>query len=98
VNNAEKNRAYICKSLDGKPLFSAFYGMYTVTLNELKVVLKVIAQAEQSGAVKSTAQDDDFHEVKRCKKHISNDSHRYPTSRLNKSQHPQLLSCLKNQC
>jgi hypothetical protein len=41
-----------------------------VTLNELKVVLKMNAQAGQGGAVsktsvESTAQDDDFREVKK---------------------------------
>jgi hypothetical protein len=48
-------------------------------LNELKAILKVNAQAGQSGAVtktslESTAQDDDFQEVKRRKRHISNDT------------------------
>jgi hypothetical protein len=43
--------------------------MYTVTLNKLKTVLKLSAQAGQSGALnetsaESTAQDDDFQEVK----------------------------------
>jgi hypothetical protein len=69
VNGAEENGANFCKGLDGKPLFSALYDMYTITLNGLKVVLKMSAQAGQSGAVnktsvESTAQDDDFHEVK----------------------------------
>jgi hypothetical protein len=77
VNSAEENRADFCKGLDGKLLLSALYGMYTVSLNELKAVLKVSAQAGQSGAVnktsaESTAQDDDFQEVKRRKRHISN--------------------------
>jgi hypothetical protein len=50
--------------------------MYTVTLKELKAVLRVSAQAGQSGAVnkssvESMAQDDDRREVKRRKRHIS---------------------------
>jgi hypothetical protein len=50
--------------------------MYAVTLNELWAILKVSAQEEQSGAVNKTsvesmAQDNDFREVKRCKRHIS---------------------------
>jgi hypothetical protein len=50
-----------------------------VTLNELKAVLKVSAQAGQSGAVnktlvESTAQDSDFQEVKKCKGHICNNT------------------------
>jgi hypothetical protein len=51
--------------------------MYIVTLNELKGVLKVRAQAGQNGAVNKTsleptAQDDDFREVKRRRRHFSN--------------------------
>jgi hypothetical protein len=45
VNSAEDNRVNFCKFLDGKQLFSALYGMYMVTLNELKTVLKVNKQA-----------------------------------------------------
>jgi hypothetical protein len=58
----EKNRANFCKGLDGKPLFSTLYGIYTLTLSELKVS----AQAGKSGAVNKTsveimAKDDGFH-------------------------------------
>jgi hypothetical protein len=52
VNSAEDNRVNFCKSLDGKPLFRALYGIFTVTLNEPKAVLKVSAQTGQSGVVK----------------------------------------------
>jgi hypothetical protein len=55
VNNAEEKRAKFYKFLGGKPLFGALYGMYTVTLKELMVVLKVNAQAGQSGAVNRTS-------------------------------------------
>jgi hypothetical protein len=53
--------------------------MYTVTLNELKTVLKVSAQAGQSGGVNKTsvespAQNDDFREVKRRKRRYSDDT------------------------
>jgi hypothetical protein len=75
VNSAEENRTNFCKYLDGKPLFSTLYGMCTVTLNELKAVS---AQAKHSGAanktsLEPTAQDAEFQEVKRCKRHNSND-------------------------
>jgi hypothetical protein len=65
VSGAGENRANFCKILEGKPLFSALYGIYTLTLNELKAVLKVDAQAGQCGAVtktslESAAHDDDF--------------------------------------
>jgi hypothetical protein len=36
VSSAEDNRESYCKALYGKALFSALYGTYTVTLNELK--------------------------------------------------------------
>jgi hypothetical protein len=73
VKRAEENRGYFNKALAEKPLFSVLYGMYTVTLNELKVVLKASAQAKQTDAVnktslESTAQDDDFREVTRRKR------------------------------
>jgi hypothetical protein len=38
-SSAEDNREQFCKVLQGKTLFSALYGTYTVTLNELKGVL-----------------------------------------------------------
>jgi hypothetical protein len=51
VRSAEENRANFCKILKGKPLYSALYGIYTLTLNELKAVLQVNAQAGQCRAV-----------------------------------------------
>jgi hypothetical protein len=79
VSSAEENRANFCKILEGNPLFSALYGIYTLTLNELKAVLKVNAQAGQCGAVTTTslesaAHDDDLQEIKRYKRHISNNT------------------------
>jgi hypothetical protein len=47
VNSIEDSSANFCKGLDGTPLSSAHYGMYMVTLNELKAILKVSAQAGQ---------------------------------------------------
>jgi hypothetical protein len=49
--------------------------MYTITLKELKAVLKVNTQAGQSGAVNKTSmewmtQDDYFQQVKRRKRYI----------------------------
>jgi hypothetical protein len=55
VNSVEENRANFCKAVDGKLLFSALYVVYPVTLNEMKAVLKVSAQAAQSGAVNRTS-------------------------------------------
>jgi hypothetical protein len=54
VNSVEEKRANFCKGVDGKPLFMALYGIYMVTRNELKAILKVSAQAGQSGTVHTT--------------------------------------------
>jgi hypothetical protein len=69
LSSTEDNRGNFCKILEGKRLFSALYGIYKLTLNELKAVLKMKAQAGKCGAVtktslESAAHDDDFHEVK----------------------------------
>jgi hypothetical protein len=53
--------------------------MYIVTLNEVKAVLNLSALVEQSAvesktSLESTAQDDDFQEIKRRKRHISNNT------------------------
>jgi hypothetical protein len=74
VISMEVNRANFCKGLDGKPLFSALYGMYMVTLNELKAVS---VQAKHSvtankTSLEPTAQDEEFWEVKRRKRQNSN--------------------------
>jgi hypothetical protein len=56
VNAAEENGASYCKGLYGKPLFSALYGTYTVTLHELKAVLKASTLAGQTNLPKTTGQ------------------------------------------
>jgi hypothetical protein len=68
----EDNRESFCKALRGKPLFSALYGTYTVTLNELKSVLKANNQTEQ------TKQADDFKEVRSRKRHSTGEAVRTP--------------------
>jgi hypothetical protein len=45
VSAADENRASYCKALIGKTLFSALYGTYTVTLKELKSLLKASTTA-----------------------------------------------------
>jgi predicted RNA binding protein with dsRBD fold (UPF0201 family) len=52
-----KRTANFLKILERKPVLGALYGMFTVTLNELKVVLKVNAQAGQSGVVNKTSSE-----------------------------------------
>jgi hypothetical protein len=44
----------LLQSLHGKPLFSALYGTYTVTLEELKIVFKASTVANQTNAPKVT--------------------------------------------
>jgi hypothetical protein len=78
VNTAEKI-ANFWDVLDGQPLFTVFCGMCLATLHELKAILKVNAQAEQSGAVNKTsgesmAQDGHFQKVKRRKRQIYHDT------------------------
>jgi hypothetical protein len=45
--NSEDNRVNHCKPLDGKRLFIALYGKYTVTLSKLKAVLRAKGKAVQ---------------------------------------------------
>jgi hypothetical protein len=76
VNTADENRANFCKGLDEKPHLTFLYGMYTVTFYELKVVLKVSAQAGKRALVnkpsmESKVQEDDLQEIKRRKRHNS---------------------------
>jgi hypothetical protein len=64
----EENRANFCKALSVKTLYSTLYGSYTVTLNELKDLLKVSTTAK-SGTTGPPHQDDDFQDVRRRKRH-----------------------------
>jgi hypothetical protein len=55
VSTAEENRQNFCKVVNGKNLFSALYGMYTVALYELKAVLKASTPEGHSKTSKSAA-------------------------------------------
>jgi hypothetical protein len=86
--SAEENTANFCIRLDGKPPFSTLYSMYMVTLSRMKDICKVSALAGLSDAVNTTSvesmgQDDSFHEVKKCKRHIPNNTSQ-TTKKLNK--------------
>jgi hypothetical protein len=72
VSSAEDNRKSFCKALRSKPLFSALYGTYTVTLNELKNVLKASSQTGQ------TKQEDGFKEVRSRKRQSTGEAARTP--------------------
>jgi hypothetical protein len=73
VSDAEENRANYCTALSGKTLLRAMYGTYSVTLTELKSILKVYKSTEKP------TQDEDFQEVRRRKRH--NTSEAAPTSK-----------------
>jgi hypothetical protein len=81
VSHAEENRANYYQPLKGGSLFSALYGMYTVTMNALKTALTEIARAK-----KANNQDDDYTVVRRWKRHTSDETSRkskkaaYPTT------------------
>jgi hypothetical protein len=80
VNSAVENRQNLCKALSGKTLFSALYGTYTVTLQELKAELKANTLASQCKTPKSAAtQEDGFKEVRRQKRHSTDET--APTSK-----------------
>jgi hypothetical protein len=74
VNIAEENRQNFCKALNRKTLFSVLHGTYTVALQELKALLKEISPASKSETSKCAAsQEDDFKEVRRRKRHSTNE-------------------------
>jgi hypothetical protein len=66
VSDAEEDRANYCKALSGKTLLSAMYGTYSVTLTDLKSILKVVKSTEKS--TEKPAQDKDFQKVRRRKR------------------------------
>jgi hypothetical protein len=72
LNAAEVNGASYCKGLHGKLLFSALYGTYTVTLEDLQDLLKVSTLADQTNSPKAigqqTKQENGFQEVWRRKR------------------------------
>jgi hypothetical protein len=78
VSDAEENRANYCKALSGQTLLSAMYGTYSVTLTDLKSILKVGEDAEKSP--EKPAQIEGFKEVRGGgKRHITTEA--FPTSK-----------------
>jgi hypothetical protein len=63
IGAAEDNRESYSVALQGKTLYSALYGTYTVTFNELKSHLKPSTQSRQP------SQGDGFQEVRSRKRH-----------------------------
>jgi hypothetical protein len=80
IRAAEDNLDSYYLALQGKPLYSALYGSYTVTLNELKSLLKSSTQAKQ------TIQGDAFQEVRSRKRPSNAEAARSPKKQLFKHQ------------
>jgi hypothetical protein len=76
VEAAEENAATFCQALSGKPRFSALHGLYTVTLGELKALLKNSAgqKGQQTNPAGPTTPDDGFQEVRRRKRQSSGEA------------------------
>jgi hypothetical protein len=74
VNTAEENRDSYCKALTGKLLFSALYGTYTVTLNDLKYLVKARSSETSKTVSAKPAQEEDFKEVRRRKRQNTTES------------------------
>jgi hypothetical protein len=78
VNAAEENGASYCKGLHGYPHFSALYGTYRVTLQELKAMRKTSTLAGQTNIPKATGQqttqEDGFQEVRRRKRRVTDET------------------------
>jgi hypothetical protein len=75
VNTVEENRVNFCKALHGKTLYSALYGTYSVTLKELKGLLKAgIFGEERSEKQVQPTEEEGFQEVRRRKRHGTNKS------------------------
>jgi hypothetical protein len=70
ISSAEDNRESYCKALRGKTLFSELHGTYTMTLNDLKNVMKASTQTGQ------TKQGDGFKEVRSRKRHSTEEAAR----------------------
>jgi hypothetical protein len=71
VESAEQDRRQLCDTLRGKFLFSALYGTYTVTLSNLKSVLKTSASQKQKAATTEKTpeeSDDGFRKQRRRKR------------------------------
>jgi hypothetical protein len=87
VSAAEENRASYCKALSGKTLVSALYGTYTVTLNELKSLLKASTSAGRNTTATETekpTQGEAFKEVLRRKQRSTTKT--TPTSKKQRRQ------------
>ncbi|XP_023725873.1 uncharacterized protein LOC111874531 [Cryptotermes secundus] len=78
INAAEESREGYCKALKGKILFSALYGTYTVTLNDLKSLVKA-RTSEATKTQTKPSQEEDFKEVRRRKRQSTTES--APTSK-----------------
>jgi hypothetical protein len=78
VSAMEENRASYCKSLSGKSLYSALYGSYTVTLNELRGLIKAKVRSQECGSINSTGpssqEEEGFKMIRRRKRQNSQET------------------------
>jgi hypothetical protein len=78
VNSAEENRVSYCRALTGKTLYSALYGTYTVTLKELKDLVKASIIAPEFNKAENTEEnpkeEEGFQEVRRRKRQSSDET------------------------
>jgi hypothetical protein len=75
VNISDENRQNFCKALNWKTRFSALYGIYTFTLQELQALLKGSSAAGKSETTNCTAsQKDGLKEVRRRKRYNTNET------------------------
>jgi hypothetical protein len=79
VSAADENRASYCTALTGKALLSALYGTYTVTLDNLKSLVKTSTSDTTKAVTAKPAQEEDFKEVRRRKRQNTTES--APTSK-----------------
>jgi hypothetical protein len=80
VNAAEGNGASYFKALHGKPHFSDLWGTYTITLHELKAMLKASSLGDQTNSPNATGQqttqEHGFQEVRRRKRRATDEPDR----------------------
>jgi hypothetical protein len=82
----------LCKVLQGKRLFNALYGTYTITLNDLKNVLQ--SSAKKAKEAPKTAPCDGFREQRRRKRSSNSEDGTQPR---NKKAAPQTVQPTKTQ-
>jgi hypothetical protein len=92
VDHAEQDKQNLCKVLQGKRLFSALYGTYTITLSDLKKVLQ--SSVKGTKETSQTVPCDGFREQRRRKRSSNSED---GTQARNKKAAPQTVQPTKTQ-